>query len=342
MADLDTLGLSRRIRTILANNGITDSDELTELTERELLGLSGFGPSCLTDLSEALERGGLALAEDEFAPYVCVRHGKAAWDVTLADLFLCDECAGKWQERAFYGVEPEYVGSALEGYCVSCNRSTEVRMRQWLLCGNCERVARSIGRGVAAERFLLGQWSELIEPHAGHLELTQTDEPILRGRREGAASKVAAIDFAVRDRNEDEDVLGFELKTGKKYISGSARPGGKMSEFQLDTTDCDDIRTVMGERGIPVYLIHVQVIDRAQPPTARYVPLGAWWTDPFRMGSEGFKRIQQRSRETRDAAYFHTAIFEDFSTFADHLTNGDFEELVERLRSEGVPPLYYR
>ena len=146
----------------------------------------------------------------------------------------------------------------------------------------------------------------------------------------------------MHDRNEHEDVFGFELKTGKKYISGAGRPGGKMSEFELDTTDCDDMRTVMTGQRFPVYLAHVQVIDRVHPPTARYVPLGAWWTDPFQMGAEGFKRIQQRARETRDAAYFNTAIFEDFATFADHLTNGDHERLVERLRDEGVPPLYYR
>ena len=183
MADLESLGLSRRVLTILTNNGIRDIDELTALNERQLLGFSGFGPACLTDLSEALDRGGLALADDQFAPYICVRDGRPGWDVNLADLFLCDECAVKWQAEAFYGDGPEYVGSADQGYCVSCNRSIEIRLRQWLLCGNCDRVARSIGKGVAAQRFLLGQWHELIQPRARHLQLRQIDEPLLRGQQ---------------------------------------------------------------------------------------------------------------------------------------------------------------
>lgn len=343
VTSLRDLGFPLAVRNLLRTKGITDSDELTALNERELVGLGGFGPKRLAQVKEALDDAGLTLADDEFAPYMCVRDGRLAWDVSLADLFLCDECAAVWQAEAFYDTEPEYVGSALEGYCISCNQRKPVNLRQWFLCGNCERVARSIGRGVAAERYLREQWRDLVLPEAPHLELTQLDEPRLRGRRGGAPPKVAAIDFDVRDTNADDHVFGFELKTGKKYISGSGRPGGKMSEFQLDTTDCDDIRSVMEDRDLLVYLVHVQVIDRAEAPTARYVPLAAWWTDPFSMGSEdGFKRIQQRSRETRDAAYFNTGIFRDFATFAEHIGNGEYEELVERLRDDGVPQLYRR
>jgi hypothetical protein len=338
--DLADLPLSRRVVRILAGAGIEDDGALLKRNERELLGIPGFGLRCLTELIEALEATGLSLAEDEFAPYVCARHGTPAWDTNLADLFLCDDCARKWRDEAFAGADPEYMGEALGGYCVSCNELKEVRLRQWLLCGNCERVARSIGRGVAAERYLGQQWEEL--GIADHLELRQTDEPTLRGRRrDNAAVKVAAIDFVVRDPQAENDVLGFELKTGKKHLGGRGDPGGKMSEFQLDTTDCDDITTVMQRAGYPVYLVHVQVIDRAHPPTALYVPLGAWWTDPFRM-ADGFKRIQQRSRETRDAAYFDTPIFERFETFAEHIRSGEAQRLAERLHEVGIPPLYRR
>ena len=343
MADLDTLQLSTGVTKILRDNGVADTEDLTALTERELRGLGGVGDKRLTEVKEALDAAGLSLADDEFAPYMCVREARLAWDVNLADLFLCDTCAATWQEEAFYDTEPEYVGSALDGYCVSCNQRKPVRLRQWFLCGNCERVARSIGRGVAAERYLLDQWRDLVLPRMPHLELRQLDEPVLRGRREGAPPKVAAIDFAVRDTDAGDDVFGFELKTGKKYISGSGRPGGKMSEFQLDTTDCDDMRKVMTERGLLVYLTHIQMIDRADAPTLRYVPLAAWWTDPFSMGSEaGFKRVKQRTRETRDAAYFNTSIFRDFATFPDHIVAGDYHGLVARLRDEGVPTLYCR
>ena len=344
MADLRAFGLGSRLAVVLERSGITTSDELLALTEREVLALPGVGPVAVAKLRAVLDAAGCDLAHDEFAPYMCVRHGKPAWDVNLADLFLCDECAEKWQTNAFGGADAEYVGPVLDGYCLACNQHRELRLRQWLLCGNCERVARSIGRGVAAERFLAEQWMALIKPIAAHLDLRQTDEPTLRGRRRdgSTSSKVASIDFAATDTGLRVDVFGFELKTGKKYISGRGRPGGQMSEFQLDTTDCDDITTVMTRDAIPVYLIHVQVIDRAHPPTARYVPLGAWWTDPWRMGSTGFKRIQQRSRETRDAAYFNTAIFEDFVTFADHLARDDHRRLAERLASSGVPSLYRR
>jgi hypothetical protein len=337
---LSGLGLSSQVTRILEANGITDPERLTALNERELRGFAGIGAKKLTEIVAALDVAGLSLAEDAFAPYVCVREGRAAWDVNLADLFLCDQCADDWQGVAFSGAEAEYVGASVSGYCVSCNQLRDVRLRQWKLCGNCERVARSIGRGVAAEYYLGETWRQL--GISRRFDLRQTDNPTLRAyRRDRAKEKVAAIDFVVRDRQAKEDVFGFELKTGKGHLGSAGHPGNKMSEFQLDTTDCDDITTVMGNRRFPVYLVHVQVIDRAHAPTALYVPLGAWWTDPFRM-SDGFKRVQQRSRETRDAAYFEPSIFDEFRTFADYLRGGGNEQLAGRLQQEGIPALYRR
>ena len=131
------------------------------------------------------------------------------------------------------------------------------------------------------------------------------------------------------------------MKTGKSYISGLAPVGAAMSQFQLDTSDCDDIVTVMRREAIPVYLLHVQVIDRAHAPTVEYKAIDGWWTDPFRM-REHFDRIQRRPRETRDAAYFKTAMFQPLDTLADHIAAGGPAQLAERIEAEGVPALYRR
>jgi hypothetical protein len=339
---LSTLGLSRRVIGLLAANGIATADALVALNERELLGLRGIGAGAVREVRAAVAAAGLELAVDELAPYVCARHGAPAWDAGLANLFLCDDCSSAWQAEAFGGAAPVYVGEALEGYCLNCNDRREVRLRQWLLCGTCERVARSIGRSVVAERFVADQWSALVAPRAPGLELRSTDAPTLRSRAgDPAAARRAEVDFIARNAKMDADVFGFELKTGKSHISGVAQVGARMGQFQLDASDCDDIATVMEREGIPVYLLHVQVIDRASPPTVQYVALGAWWTDVFRM-HDAFQHVQRRPRETRDAAYFDTAMFEGFASFAEHVASGDAGRLAERLHAENRPSLYER
>ena len=138
-----------------------------------------------------------------------------------------------------------------------------------------------------------------------------------------------------------EPAFGFELKTGKSHISGVAAVGAGMGQFQLDTSDCDDITAVMAREIIPVYLLHVQVIDRAHPPTVEYRALAGWWTDPFGM-SEHFKHVQRRPRETRDAAYYNVNMFQSLSTLAEHIENDGPARLAERIEEEGIPALYWR
>jgi hypothetical protein len=217
----------------------------------------------------------------------------------------------------------------------------DVALRQWFLCGTCERVARSIGRSIVAERFVATQWEALVAPHAPGLALEGTDRPTLRRRgKDDSTNKHAEIDFVARD-GKDGPAFGFELKTGKSHISGRAPVGARMGDFQLDTSDCDDIATVMEREAIPVYLLHVQVIDRAHPPTVEYRALAGWWTDPFRM-SEHFDRVQRRPRETRDAAYFDARMFEPLATLAQHIRDGGPARLAERIEREGIPDLYRR
>jgi hypothetical protein len=114
-----------------------------------------------------------------------------------------------------------------------------------------------------------------------------------------------------------------------------------MGQFQLDTSDCDDITAVMEREGIPVYLLHVQVIDRAHPPTVEYRALAGWWTDPFAM-NQYFNHVQRRPRETRDAAYYNVKMFRPLSTLAEHIQNGGPARLAERIDAQGIPLLYRR
>ncbi len=342
MADLSQLDLSRRVRNILAQNGIEDLDALLKHNERELLALPRFGWGCLNEIRSALDSAGIgSLAVDPYASYVCARHGEAAWDTSLSNLFLCDDCAAEWQATPFAGTEPEYVGDSVDGFCLNCNvKRPDVRLRQWFLCGTCERVAKSIGRSVVAERFVTEKWVELVAPTAPGLSLHSVDQPRLYRRERGAStSKIAEIDFVANDSERDVDVFGFELKTGKSHISGTAPVGARMGQFQLDASDCDDITAVMERRGIVVYLLHVQVIDRAHPPTVEYKAIDGWWTDVFRM-NENFRHVHRRTREARDAAYFDTAMFEPLNTFAEHVKSGAHERLLARMENEGVPALY--
>jgi hypothetical protein len=332
------LGLRQGVVAALAADGIVTLADLVALNPRELRGVRGVGPAALEQIVAHLEARGLALAVDPFAPYSCARHGQPAGDASLATFFLCEECAEQWQSNAFDGQVPEYVGASVEGYCVDCNlEGRPVRLRQWFLCGTCERVARSIGRSVVAERFVARSWDEAVSPGAPGLALRSTDVPALRGRRSGAA-KVAAIDFAVADGGTD--VLGFEMKSGKGHIPGrGGRVGTPIATFQLDQSDCDDITTVSNQLGLPVYLLHVQVVDRAAPPTLRYVAVGAWWTDPFTM-SDHYKHSARRPREARDAAYFDVQMFRLFGTLAEHFARGEHLRIAERLAREGAPALY--
>lgn len=342
MADLDDLGLSSRALRVLHAAGIKDVETLIQHNERELLALAGLGWGTMTEVYAALEAAGFELAEDPFAAYVCARHGGRSWDTNLANLFLCDDCAAEWIAGAFDGQPAAYVAPAAGGYCLNCNvNRTDVALRQWFLCGTCERVAGSIGRSVVAERFVADQWHELVVPHAPTLLLEGTDAPILRRRgKDDSKTKHAEIDFVARD-DQEEPEFGFELKTGKNHISGVAAVGAAMGQFQLDTSDCDDITAVMAREGIPVYLLHVQVIDRAHPPTVEYRAVAGWWTDPFRM-NENFNHVRRRPRETRDAAYFSVDMFQPLSTLAEHIGNDGPARLAERIENEGIPQLYWR
>lgn len=338
---LDDLELSTRVVNALHGAGLRRVEQVTGLNPREVRAIRGIGSASLQELEEELGRHDIALAEDPYAPYVCARHGQAARDATLADLWLCDQCATQFESGPFDGTPPEFVAPPMGGHCVNCGRNIpSVRLRQWLLCGKCSRVARSFGKSVVAARGLLRRWRQDIGPDLD-IELAEVDFPVLDRRTQDVMdAKRAAIDFEGRRAEETEALFGFEMKTGNSGLGAAAVH--TMSQFQLDCSDCDDILTVVEARDrLPVYLLHAQVITRVAPPTPKFVSVGYWWTDLFTM-AEAFTHVRQRPRETRPAAYFNVAMFRPLADFTQHVESGALGDLTHRLREEGPPKLYRR
>lgn len=76
--------------------------------------------------------------------YTCARHDAARKDTALVTFYLCDGCATAFASGAFNDTAPAFEGPTFEGHCALCNqRRKDIRLRQWYLCGVCERVARS-------------------------------------------------------------------------------------------------------------------------------------------------------------------------------------------------------
>lgn len=339
--NVEGLGLTRRVRGLLAAHGIDSVEALIAFNARELLHLDRVGEGAVREIAEALAGAGLSLAEDPYAPHICVREGKPRGDARLANFFLCDGCARRWADEAFDGEPPVYAGSEVDGFCCYCNAwSQHVRLFQWFLCGVCERVLRSIGRSLVSAQAFANNWDDQIAPQVPHLYLREIDAPSPRRRtRVLIQEKVATVDFEVSERRSDEAVFGIELKTGTSHI-GRGGVGSSLAVFQLDTSDCDDITTVVERDQLPVYLVHSQVVDIAEPPTTRYVAIEGWWTDLLSM-EEGFLRVQMRPRETRTAAYFDPAIFRPLAELATHLQSREPEAIRRELRRRRWRPQLY-
>jgi hypothetical protein len=263
----------------------------------------------------------------------CVRHLKPRKDVRLRYFFMCDRCTNKWIEEAFEGNEPLYVGEQLSGYCILCNSDCQVRLRSWFMCDICDRVARSIGRNHVAEKTILDFWNTQVLPLFPFLRIEQNDISALRPRRDSDTSGKGPLDFLITDDRIGKIVLGIENKTGRSSIR-------EMSQFQLDISDCDSILNHVRELNIPAYVIHAQVLELWKPPTMGFKCYGLWWSDIYRM-AESFTSIKMRRDESRGAAYFKKAAFDDIATFTSELCGKDGRlRLLEKFNRESVPSLY--
>jgi len=123
------------------------------------------------------------------------------------------------------------------------------------------------------------------------------------------ASKVALPDFTLRF--EDQPLIGLELKAGPG-AAGRGGIGSPMSEFQLDTSDCDDISSVWDRLRVPLLVVHAQLRTRPTPPTAEAVGTAIWFVDTTDMLGRQ-RAIRRRSLEARDAVFYDVRMFESIS-----------------------------
>ena len=334
---IHSLELGKALVGRLGDAGIASVEELASWNRRELGSIPGIGPKSIDGIEEALMEIGLTLADDPLSPYECVREGRTAWDVRLCSFHLCESCVAEWTEGAFRGEPPAFDATVLSGTCQNCTQvASDLHLVQWLLCGNCERVARSIGRSIAAEKYVVARFEEAFAESL--LELEQLDQPALRAHdAQVLERKTPSIDFMIHE--DGRPIAGIELKTGRSHLGGWAPVGAKMATFQLDHGDCDDIREAADMEQIVVYPFHAQVIDRAEPPTTRYEGVGLWWIDPFSF-SESYQNSRTRPRETKTAAYFSTDRFRPFEELEEHWQSGEMARVRQRFEERGLPPLY--
>jgi len=321
----------------LVKAGLASVDDLLALNEREILLLPGIGPGTVAEIVDALADGGLALAVDPYAAYVCARHNDTARDAELRAYFLCETCRDDYAHLAFSDREPEWVSSErVDGFCGHCNDRKQVRLTQWFLCGTCDRVIRSIGRSLASAKYVEARWAEAFG-NAPDLTLEETDAVELRPRgKRSDPSRVATADF-VATTSHGVTALGLELKSGRSALPGGGI-GSPMAQFQLDTTDCDDISAAADALDAPVFLVHAQVIGRAHAPTERYEGVGLWFARPWDL-LPNLEAVRRRPRETRDAAYFKTTAFRPFSDFTRYFDE-EFPADLAEAEQFGFPPLY--
>ena len=269
--------------------------------------------------------------------YRCARHDTVRADSKLVGLFLCDECAQLFKSRLFSGADPEFSYSAVTGLCSYCSVMKEVREHFWFLCGICERIVRSYPAEQAATAFLSEWWrqSSQSDETLKEIELKRTDPVCLMSFREHqewrASPHESKPDFTAVRSSTSEKVFAIEMKTGRSSIR-------KMSAFQLDVSDCDDILSFVNKLKIPSYVFHVQVVEEYSPPTFRKVAVNAWWISVVDM-ENAFREVRTRQREQRPAAYYRKTAFKPLETFLEHVKGAEFESIRRMLESK-TPRLY--
>lgn len=265
--------------------------------------------------------------------YLCARHNKERRDTRLVSIFLCDDCLKLLKEKALNNKNPECEGSELQGYCGCCLENKKVKQRFIYLCTVCERIIRSYAIEKAATGLILKRWDELnqLVPTGISLVVVDPVEPMTydvhKRRKENHTSNP---DFLGIDKTKNP-IFAIEMKTGKNPIS-------KMSAFQLDVSDCDDILAFYGKLRLPTYLFHVEVVSEFYPPTEVFVGRNAWWLNVFEM-EKCFKETRMRQREQRPAAYYDKKCFHKLDVFLEHLSSADFKTFEDESK-KSIPTLY--
>ncbi|MGA8855576.1 MAG: hypothetical protein WB643_00255 [Candidatus Bathyarchaeia archaeon] len=258
-------------------------------------------------------------------------------DSKLVGLFLCDDCKELFKSKLFSGTEPSFTYSPVTGYCSYCGLSKQVQERFWYLCGICERIVKSYAAERAATSFILEWWSQASksDENIKKIELKRTDPVRLMSFEEHQKWKESAHvsnpDFTGVRTETDRKVFAVEMKTGRSSIK-------KMSAFQLDVSDCDDILSFVKSLRVPSYVFHVQVVEEFQPPTFRKVAINGWWASVFDM-EKAFTETRTRQREQRPAAYFKRTAFKPLDEFAGHLRSEQYDEINKKLQKR-LPKLY--
>jgi hypothetical protein len=265
----------------------------------------------------------------------CVRCTRRQADVERAHLFLCGNCEPQFQAQAFNGTPPLYSANSVDGFCEFCDEKLPLRHTEWLLCSYCARVVQSYRLGKVTAEFALKQLNAL---HLKPAYQFQEADPVLiqantaRGGRRKPATK---LDLEAVDPSTGQRHFWIELKTGPGSID-------EIPEFQLDTTDCDDIQNAVLTSGVPALLIHCQVEKQPSPPTMRLTPQGLWWTDLGAFAGSFIKAAPRRGNERKNAASFAPNCFQRIDTLAGFLAGGGIAKLAADLRAQGCAPLYKR
>jgi hypothetical protein len=175
-------------------------------------------------------------------------------------------------------------------------------------------------------------WGDEITPEFPQLQLLEREEVYLSAfARQGRTKRIAAETLSVLDFwvEEHPPVAGtplfhIELKSGPSAID-------KMSEFQLDINDSDDIIGAANNTGLPVYVFHVQTAFEYDPPTRSSVVRGIWWTDIFAL-LEHKIAVRSRRGEDKDAGYYSPSAFRPIATFPQELRDRRYVELRRLLK----------
>ncbi len=333
--NINYLELGTRVLSKLYAAGITNIDELISRCKREILFIAGIGNVSLDEIEAALDKVSLKLESDPYGKLVCARHNRERNDTRLKTFILCSDCASEYQINALHNTSPvlEMQLSGGPYHCSHCNELRNLSMFQWYVCDVCERVLKSIGRGIAANKGVIEWWESQRGLDPTLPRIVNTDPPVLRAI--GAGSDEDNLDFEWVDDN-GRTLFGTEVKTGRNRLIGGSI-GARMTRFQLDVSDIVAVLNAMEKDTpfTPAYLFHCQVVDLPRPPTTQFECVGIWWTALADL-IDNIEEIKHRPREFRPAAYINKDTFEIIDSFVQEIHNTGYTNCPDpaTLRSE--------